>query len=62
MVKHKVGVTNKVADALSQKTNLLIAMQLEVSSFDSFQDLLDTILISYFGYCAYGRDDRFSCA
>ena len=42
MVKHKVGVTNRVADALSQRSNLLIAMQLEVSGFDSFRDLLDT--------------------
>ena len=42
MVKHKAGVTSRVADALSRRTNLLTAMQLEVSSFDSFRDLLDT--------------------
>ena len=42
MVKHKAGVTNRVANALSRQTNLLTAMQLEVSGFDSFKDLLDT--------------------
>ena len=42
MMKHKAGVTNQVADALSQRNNLLIAMQLEVSNFDFFCDLLDT--------------------
>ena len=42
MVKHKAGVTNRVADACSQQNNLLTAIQLEVSSFDSFRDLLDT--------------------
>ena len=42
MVMHKTGVTNRVTDALSRRTNLLIVMQLEVLSFDSFRDLLDT--------------------
>ena len=42
MVRHKAWVTNWVADALSWRNNLLIAMQLEVLSFDSFRDLLDT--------------------
>ena len=42
MVKHKVGVTNRVADALSRRNNLLTAMRLEVSGFDSFHDLFNT--------------------
>ena len=42
MVKHKAWVTNWVADALSRRKNLLTAMQLEVSGFDSFLDLLYT--------------------
>ena len=42
VVKHKAGVTNRVANALSWWNNLLIAMRLKLSSFDSFCDLLDT--------------------
>ena len=41
VVKHKAWVTNRVVDTLSRRTNLLTAMQLEVSGFDSFRDLLD---------------------
>ena len=37
----KAGVTNRVFVALSQRTNILITMQLEVSSFDLFCDLSD---------------------
>ena len=42
MVKHKAGVINRVAYALSRQTNLLTVIQLEVSGFGSFCDLLDT--------------------
>lgn len=42
MVKHKAGVTNRVADALSRRTSLLAAMRVEVPGFDTFQDLLPT--------------------
>lgn len=41
MLKHKAGVTNRVADALSRRISLLTNMRIEVPSFDSFQDLLD---------------------
>ena len=41
-MKHKARVTNQVVDALSRRNNLLTAMRLEVSGFDSFCDLLDT--------------------
>ena len=44
MVKHKAGVTNQVASAFSRRTNLLTTMQLEVSGFVSFRDLLDNDL------------------
>ena len=42
MVKHKAKFTNQVANVLSQRNNLLTAMRLDESSFDSFCDLLDT--------------------
>ena len=41
MVKHKSGVTNRVADALSRQKNLLTQMSIEVPSFDLFAELFD---------------------
>ncbi|XP_050218370.1 uncharacterized protein LOC126669084 [Mercurialis annua] len=42
MVKHKAGVTNRVADALSRRSNFLISLRVEVPGLDSFTDLLET--------------------
>ena len=41
-LQHFTFVVKHKADALSQRNNLLTAMQLEVSGFDSFRDLLET--------------------
>ncbi|XP_039119424.1 uncharacterized protein LOC120255731 [Dioscorea cayenensis subsp. rotundata] len=40
VVKHKSGVTNKVANALSRRKALLTRMLVEVTGFDSFSDFL----------------------
>ncbi|KAK0603851.1 hypothetical protein LWI29_009371 [Acer saccharum] len=39
VIKHKSGVSNRAADALSQRRNLLVDMRVKVLGFDSFQDL-----------------------
>ncbi|KAI9165278.1 hypothetical protein LWI28_010951 [Acer negundo] len=42
VLKHKAGVSNWVADALSQRVNLLSTMTIQVPGFDSFRDLFDS--------------------
>ena len=42
VIKHKAGVTNRVADARSRQSMLLTTMRVEVPGFDSFRDLFDT--------------------
>lgn len=37
-IKHKVGVQNKVADALSRKASLLSTVYVEVKGFEAFKD------------------------
>ena len=42
MVKHKSGVTNRVADVLSRRSCQLVNMRVEVPGFDSFAKMLTT--------------------
>ncbi|KAJ8639403.1 hypothetical protein MRB53_016097 [Persea americana] len=42
VIKHKEGVTNRVADALSRRSMLLTTIRVDEPRFDSFRDLLDT--------------------
>ena len=42
VVKHKSGVTTRVANAFSRRSCLLVNLRVEVPGFNSFCDLLDT--------------------
>ncbi|XP_050207629.1 uncharacterized protein LOC126657049 [Mercurialis annua] len=41
VVKHKAGVTNRVADALGRRSNFLVSLHVEVADLDSFNDFLE---------------------
>ncbi|XP_057787517.1 uncharacterized protein LOC131004772 [Salvia miltiorrhiza] len=47
VLRHKSGVLNKVADALSRRSMLLAEMRIDVAGFDEFRHLYSTD--SYFG-------------
>lgn len=47
VIKHQSGSLNKVADALSRRSTLLVSMRNEVLGFDSFRELLSSD--PYFG-------------
>ena len=42
MLKHKAGVENKVADALSRRLAILVAVSTEVLGFDRLKDDYET--------------------
>ncbi|PKI79014.1 hypothetical protein CRG98_000587 [Punica granatum] len=42
VVKHMSRVTNRVADALSHRSNLLVNQRIEIPDFDCLRDLLET--------------------
>ena len=38
MLKHKAGIENKVADALSRRISLLVAMNVETTGFERIRE------------------------
>lgn len=42
VVKHKSGMSNKVADALSRRTSLLLALQTEITGLKELKDMYAT--------------------
>ena len=44
ILKHKAGVKNKVADALSQRVMILVAMSVEVIGFERLREEYESCL------------------
>ena len=42
MIKHNIGVTNQVVDALRRRCSLLTEIKVEVLDFDEIKELYDT--------------------
>ena len=42
IIKHNIGVTNRVVDALSERCSLLTEMKVEVLGFDEMKELYNT--------------------
>ncbi|GJY23559.1 putative nucleotidyltransferase, ribonuclease H, partial [Tanacetum coccineum] len=59
VVKHKTGVTNRAADALSRRSGLLVTMQVDVTGLDVIRDMVTMGPYFSFGVQAGEKPDFF---